>query len=369
MKSSIGVLGALATIISVWWFALRPRQHKRRSRRGAPLVCVRGNSLAHPLTTPELRPRDHLVVRVVGGHVDAERGARDLSHRDHPKSALAGAVDGIGVDAGDHRFARWRGRRRPLEPPAMDPAQQLRHGLHGECAGDSGAHSSPLSFARLLPRRRRGALQLGVVGRVAVAAARPRRSGRGARRGVAVVGAVQSRSNHRTHLCGGRAGVRVGGTAAFLPTPLSFIFVLVVFSFVRTPASRASDTKVRFFAETIAGAKRAWHVKGCRNPIVGVAADRASWRARSSRSFPRWRSLPCTRERSAPPGSSRPKASGAVAAALTLPIVAKRTSRLAVLRGSMSALAGSLDRLRRSRRRWSCRRSRWWSSAARTWAP
>jgi hypothetical protein len=28
VKSSIGVLGALATIISVWWFALRPRQHK-----------------------------------------------------------------------------------------------------------------------------------------------------------------------------------------------------------------------------------------------------------------------------------------------------------------------------------------------------
>jgi hypothetical protein len=27
VKSSIGVLGALATIVSVWWFALRPR-HK-----------------------------------------------------------------------------------------------------------------------------------------------------------------------------------------------------------------------------------------------------------------------------------------------------------------------------------------------------
>jgi len=25
VKSSIGVLGALATIISVWWFAFRPR--------------------------------------------------------------------------------------------------------------------------------------------------------------------------------------------------------------------------------------------------------------------------------------------------------------------------------------------------------
>ncbi|HEY7931733.1 MAG TPA: hypothetical protein VIC81_05665 [Acidimicrobiales bacterium] len=26
VKSSLGVLGALATIISVWWFALRPRR-------------------------------------------------------------------------------------------------------------------------------------------------------------------------------------------------------------------------------------------------------------------------------------------------------------------------------------------------------
>ena len=31
VKSSIGVLGALATIISVWWFALRPRRKKGES--------------------------------------------------------------------------------------------------------------------------------------------------------------------------------------------------------------------------------------------------------------------------------------------------------------------------------------------------
>lgn len=28
VKSSIGVVGALATIISVWWFALRPLRKK-----------------------------------------------------------------------------------------------------------------------------------------------------------------------------------------------------------------------------------------------------------------------------------------------------------------------------------------------------
>ncbi|HVB52083.1 MAG TPA: hypothetical protein VND89_10150 [Acidimicrobiales bacterium] len=31
VKSSIGVLGALATIISVWWFALRPRSKRDKS--------------------------------------------------------------------------------------------------------------------------------------------------------------------------------------------------------------------------------------------------------------------------------------------------------------------------------------------------
>ncbi len=30
VKSSIGVLGALATIISVWWFAFAPPQERRR---------------------------------------------------------------------------------------------------------------------------------------------------------------------------------------------------------------------------------------------------------------------------------------------------------------------------------------------------
>jgi hypothetical protein len=29
VKSGLGVLGALATIISVWWFALRPRRKQR----------------------------------------------------------------------------------------------------------------------------------------------------------------------------------------------------------------------------------------------------------------------------------------------------------------------------------------------------
>ena len=46
----------------------------------------------------------------------------------------------------------------------------------------------------------------------------------------------------------------------------SFVFVLIVFSFVKTPDRPKPTTRVRFFAETIEGAKRAWVTKGCRNP-------------------------------------------------------------------------------------------------------
>ena len=32
VKSTLGVVGALATIVSVWWFALRPRKKKREEQ-------------------------------------------------------------------------------------------------------------------------------------------------------------------------------------------------------------------------------------------------------------------------------------------------------------------------------------------------
>lgn len=36
VRSSLGVLGALATIFSVWWFALRPRRHSADEDAGPP---------------------------------------------------------------------------------------------------------------------------------------------------------------------------------------------------------------------------------------------------------------------------------------------------------------------------------------------
>jgi MFS family permease len=127
----------------------------------------------------------------------------------------------------------------------------------------------------------------------------------------------------------------------FLANALSFIFVLIVFSFVRTPARAVPTTKVRFIAETVAGAKRAWQVKGCRNPIVGVGAV-AIVASPFIALVPAMAIIALHAGKIGTTWLVTAQGVGAVAAALTLPIIAKRTSRLAVLRGSMLTLAGAL---------------------------
>ena len=127
----------------------------------------------------------------------------------------------------------------------------------------------------------------------------------------------------------------------FLANALSFIFVLVVFSFVRTPARVVPTTKVRFVAETIAGAKRAWEVKGCRNPILGIGAI-AIVASPFIALVPAMAIIALHAGKIGTTWLVTAQGVGAVVAALTLPIIAKRTSRLAVLRGSMMTLAGAL---------------------------
>lgn len=127
----------------------------------------------------------------------------------------------------------------------------------------------------------------------------------------------------------------------FLANALSFIFVLVVFSFVRTPARAAPTTKVRFIAETIAGAKRAWQVKGCRNPILGIGVI-AIVASPFIALVPAMAIIALHAGKVGTTWLVTAQGVGAVVAALTLPTVAKRTSRLSVLRGSMMTLAGGL---------------------------
>lgn len=127
----------------------------------------------------------------------------------------------------------------------------------------------------------------------------------------------------------------------FLANALSFILVLVVFSFVRTPARAVPTTKVRFIAETVAGAKRAWEVKGCRNPILSIGAI-AIVASPFIALVPAMAIIALHAGKIGTTWLVTAQGVGAVVAALTLPTIAKRTSRLAVLRGSMMTLAGAL---------------------------
>lgn len=127
----------------------------------------------------------------------------------------------------------------------------------------------------------------------------------------------------------------------FLANALSFVVVLVMFSFVHSPQRPAPTTRLRFFAETRHGAKRAWSVKGCRNPIVAIGAIAIV----ASPFIALVPAMAIIALHSGKVGTSwlvTAQGVGAVIAALSLPIVAKRTSRVAVLRGSMFVLAGAL---------------------------
>jgi MFS family permease len=128
---------------------------------------------------------------------------------------------------------------------------------------------------------------------------------------------------------------------AFAANAASFIFVLVIFSFVRSAPRPKNTTKVRFFAETLAGAKRAWGVKGCRNPIIGVGTL-AIIASPFIALVPAMAIIVLHSGKVGTTWLITAQGVGAVSAALTLPVIAKRTSRLRVLRGSIGSLAGAL---------------------------
>ena len=127
----------------------------------------------------------------------------------------------------------------------------------------------------------------------------------------------------------------------FAVNAASFVFVVVIFSFVRSAPRPAPTTKIRVWSETIFGAKRAWSVKGCRYPIlaVGTVALIAS---------PFIALVPAMAIQTLHAGRVGTswlvtgQGVGAVIGAMTLPALARRTSRLAVLRGSLLSVSFSL---------------------------
>lgn len=121
----------------------------------------------------------------------------------------------------------------------------------------------------------------------------------------------------------------------------SFAFVVVIFSFVRSPARLSPTTPIKVWSETVFGAKRAWSVKGCRYPIIGVGTLALI----ASPFIALVPAMAIQTLHAGRVGTSwlvTGQGVGAVIGALTLPALAKRTSRLAVLRGSLLTVSLAL---------------------------
>ena len=244
-----------------------------------------------------------------------------------------GLLDRLGVDPGAHRLRRsaaWSPTAGAVSAGSSSNNLVMAVTASALAIAALTHHLSP-SLACYLAIAE-GLCSLRVVGGVAVAAARPRRPRRGARRGVAVLGAVQSRSDHRAGLRRGRARLRLGGPLLRRSTRRRSSSSLVVFSFVRTAAAREAHVAGSILRRSTAGARRAWAVAGLSQP------HRRDWRHRARRE-------PLHRLGAGDGDHCLARATsawlvtaqgvGAVVGALTLPAVAKRTSRIAVLRGSI----------------------------------
>ncbi len=137
-------------------------------------------------------------------------------------------------------------------------------------------------------------------------------------------------------------GPMIAGVALSLGSPglcfalnaVSFIFVVIMFVFVRSAPRQALSSRIKVWSETVVGAKTAWAVKGCRYPILAIGGiglivspfialvpAMAIQTLHAGRVGTSW--------------LVTAQGVGAVIGALTLPGVAKRTSRIRVLRGSL----------------------------------
>lgn len=123
----------------------------------------------------------------------------------------------------------------------------------------------------------------------------------------------------------------------------SFVFVVVTFAFVRAAPRPAPDGALRPWRELAAGARQAWRVTGCRYPILGIAAV-ALTVSPFIALVPAMAIVVLHQGKVGASWLVTAQGVGAVVAALTLPALARRTSRLFVLRASLvgAALAEAL---------------------------
>jgi MFS family permease len=121
----------------------------------------------------------------------------------------------------------------------------------------------------------------------------------------------------------------------------SFAFVVLMFSFVRSAARPKPITRVRVWAETAVGARRAWEVKGCRYPILAIGTI-ALIGSPFIALIPAMAIQTLHAGRAGVPWLVTAQGVGAVIGALTLPSLAKRTSRVKVLKSSVAGVAVGL---------------------------
>lgn len=121
----------------------------------------------------------------------------------------------------------------------------------------------------------------------------------------------------------------------------SFVFVLVVFAFVRSAPRAKPSAGVRVLAELAAGARRAWSLEGCRNPIIGIGVVGVVVSPFIAL-VPAMAIITLHAGKGGTTWLITAQGVGAVLGALVLPVLAQRTSRRAVLRGSASVAVVAL---------------------------
>ena len=124
----------------------------------------------------------------------------------------------------------------------------------------------------------------------------------------------------------------------FVANAVSFIVVVVAFSFVRTAPRPAVTTTLALVGDTMIGLRAAWRSLGCRNAIIGVGTV-ALFISPFITLIPAMAIDVLHAGKVGTGWLVAAQGVGAVIGALTLPGLAKRTSRLTVLRGSMMAMA------------------------------
>ena len=124
----------------------------------------------------------------------------------------------------------------------------------------------------------------------------------------------------------------------FVANAVSFIIVVIAFSFVQSAPRPRATGRLALVGDTLVGMRVAWHSRGCRNAIIAVGTV-ALFISPFITLVPE---MAIDVLHSGKVGTSwlvTAQGVGAVIGALTLPAIARRTSRLAVLRGSVFAMA------------------------------